>query len=224
MIQFQPFGDSAVMVSFGDVVSLEVHQQIKSFVSQLEKEKYIEFSYCIPAYTTVIVVYDCTKISYDDFILKLKKIPSEINKELVENIVKIPVCYDACFSPDMEEVMLQTGLSKKEIIRLHIQPKYTVYMLGFTPGFFYLGGLSKKLTCTRKEIPRLQIEKGSVGIGGAQTGVYTVNSPGGWQLIGKTPLTIFDVANNSEPFLVKMGDLIQFYEITKEEFLNFQQK
>ena len=129
------------------------------------------------------------------------------------------MCYDETFAHDLEEVKTITGLSSTEIINLHTSVDYLVYMLGFTPGFPYLGGLDEKLYVPRKQTPRLKIEAGSVGLANGQTGIYPQDSPGGWQIIGRTPIKLF---SPDRPFPITMGDFIRFHSISKSEFKNWE--
>lgn len=220
--ELKVFGDSAVLLTFGQEISLEVHQEIVGFVNALKKKKIIGVSGIVPAYTTVTIQYDFLKIPYEELELEITKLDDQQEVSFEQKLVEIPVCYDKIFALDMGYLCAYTGLTKEEVIQVHTSKNHLVYMLGFTPGFFYLGGMDERLYCPRKENPRLKIEPGSVGIAGDQTGVYSVGSPGGWQLIGKTPVVIFDKKNKDELFKVKQGDLIRFVEISLEEYNSFQ--
>ena len=137
--------------------------------------------------------------------------------KVINVLLKIPVLYGNDYGPDLEEVAEHNQLSEKEVVQIHTQQPYLIYMLGFMPGFPYLGGLDKKLHTPRRSEPRLKIEAGSVGIANNQTGLYPMDSPGGWQIIGRTPLKVFDL--NREPMtMYEAGDYIQFYEIDQEEY------
>jgi len=131
--------------------------------------------------------------------------------------VEIPVCYDAEFALDINDVAHRANISPSEVIRLHSAAEYRVACIGFVPGFPFLTGLSKKLATPRRDVPRKEIPPGSVGIGGAQTGIYPLRSPGGWNLIGRTPLRLFD-PKKSPPTLLRAGDRVRFRVITREEF------
>lgn len=220
MKKYQPYGDAALLVTFGNEASEALHLEIQFFLKALEKKKIAGVLEFFAAYVSVTIQYDFFKVSYDELVRRLEQLEKEQVLLEAPRIVRIPVCYDTRFSLDMSEVMQQTTLAKKEIVRLHTAPTYLVHMLGFTPGFFYLGGMNEKLQCNRRKSPRLRMEEGAVGIAGTQTGVYSVASPGGWQVIGKTPVSIFDKKNQKAPFLVKPDDRVQFYEISFEEYKN----
>ena len=136
--------------------------------------------------------------------------------------ITIPVCYDEEFGLDIERVMTHTSLTAEEIIQRHTKPLYTVYMMGFLPGFPYLGQLDETLATPRLATPRRSVAKGSVGIGGNQTGIYPLESPGGWNMIGKTPIELFSI-DRSEPFFLQAGDSLQFVPIKKSEFYKIKQ-
>ena len=220
--KIEPFGDVAILLTFGSKVDVKTNKEIVDFVKTLKSLKIKGVLQIIPAYVTVTIQYDFLEISYLELKEKLNSIVVEDKTAYNTKIIKIPVCYDQIFSKDMNEVMSYSGLSKREIVSLHTSKDYLVYMLGFTPGFFYLGGMDSRLFCPRKKTPRLKIEAGSVGIAGSQTGVYSLDSPGGWQVIGKTPIAIFDKERKDDYFLVNQGDIVRFYEITLEEYKQFQ--
>ena len=175
----------------------------------------------IPGYIDLSIHYDTAKISYNDLKESLFQLNEGSQVQDVGSLVRIPICYEAPFSIDMEWLMEYTELQRDAIVKLHTSTIYQVHMLGFVPGFFYLGGLDARLHCPRKKNPRLKIEAGSVGIAGSQTGVYPLESPGGWQLIGKTPVQIFDKNRRDNPFFVQQGDRVQFYEIDRETYNEF---
>jgi inhibitor of KinA len=135
----------------------------------------------------------------------------------VQPPVEIPVCYGGAFGPDLEDVARHNGLTPEEVVRIHSGTEYFTYMLGFLPGFPYLGGMSERIATPRKQTPRLRVPAGSVGIAGSQTGIYPLESPGGWQLIGRTPLALFR-PEDDPPVLVKPGDRVRFHPISEREF------
>lgn len=220
MVSYQIYGDKAILISFSEEISEESNTQILDYSNALRKGSVIGVESFIPAYSTIVVQYNPFVVSLNELIETLKRINLNTRRVDENNLVKIPVCYHEDFSEDIVDVMSYSNLTKKEIILRHTKPIYKVYMIGFMPGFFYLGGLDETLYCPRKESPRIKIAQGSVGIGGKQTGVYPLEGPGGWQIIGRTPQMIFDKDNSENPFLVKAGDQVQFYEISLETFNN----
>lgn len=219
-------GDRTLRFSFGEVISSEVYQSVYSFSNFLKQAwaNYIEE--VVPSYHTVTVFFykSCFLDSLDiDGLLETwgKK---EIDKiQSSTRVVTIPVCYNMPYCDDMERVEKLIGRSKEEIIHLHSKTIYTVYMIGFLPGFPYLGDLERELFVPRLDKPRLKVPKGAIGIGGNQTGIYPIESPGGWNIIGRTPLEIFSVKREN-PFLLKAGDRLMFSPINSKEFLEIEQE
>ncbi len=221
---FMQFGEHAALVRWDAIIDINIHYQIlqlKRFVSENFSEEIIE---TVPAYNE-LALYFKPHISVSKVLQKLKenyKTQLHPNPK-VSNIVTIPVCYDGDLAPDMERVMAHTGLSKGEIIAKHTEPNYKVYFLGFLPGFPYLGGLPSELATPRHQTPREYVEKGAVAIGGNQTGIYPSVSPGGWNIIGRTPVQLFDL-KRAQKALLQAGDEVRFRLVSKEKFLTIQEK
>ena len=175
------------------------------------------------------MIYDPLKINSINPFEKVKERFEDIlssldfSAEYEEHIVEIPVCYGNEYGPDIEHVAEANKMSVNEVIDIHSKGKYLVYMIGFAPGFPYLGGMSEKIATPRRNTPRTVVPKGSVGIAGMQTGVYPIETPGGWQIIGRTPLKLFD-AESKEKTLLKCGDIIKFYPISCDEYLKIKEK
>jgi KipI family sensor histidine kinase inhibitor len=219
MITLFPSGDSAFLLKFGNNISEEIHSNICAFIHILLKEKIKGITEVVPSYTDILIHYNPLEVEYKKLVTQLKKLSSKIETICLPEprTVRIPVLYGGKFGKDLEEVKKHSGLTKEEIIQLHSQKKYLVYMLGFTPGFCYLGGMNKRLATPRKKIPEQKIVAGSVGIAAEQTGIYPIDSPGGWQIIGRTPLKLFNPAVEN-PFLIEAGNYIEFYSITEEDY------
>lgn len=212
-------GDSALLIAFEQAIKPEINQRIKGLL-QLMKEQPIEGVLdIIPAFASLLLTYDPRIISYSSLSKRLSKL-LKLNiktKDGQHRILEIPVCYDGDYGPDLDFVAQHAGLSKEEVIHRHSSRDYLIYMLGFLPGFPYLGGLDEAIHTPRLDNPRLSIEAGSVGIGGNQTGIYPISSPGGWQLIGRTPVKTYDPSRKT-PILFEAGDYIRFKPISQEEF------
>lgn len=211
-----PYGESAFLIQFADEISKEVHLQVKACYQQLKKMHIHGVQSLIPAYNSVTVVFNANEIEAASLKVFLENTPYEVMDEAIEkNVVKIPVCYETPYALDMGFVSQKLNISPEEIIKYHTAEPYLVYMLGFAPGFMYLGGLNQKLHIARKETPRVQIPAGAVGLADQQTGVYPMVTPGGWQIIGQTPITLF---SKDKPAVVEMGDYVQFVPISADEY------
>lgn len=234
-----PLGDSAIVITFGNEMNDDIHKKIKIFMNMLEEEPFIGFIECVPAFTNLTIYYDSLMIynvqkqkSNDEYISpfgvvrtiieeKLQRVRK--NKVLPHRTITIPVCYGGKFGPDLEHVARSNHLTTDEVIHIHSNGEYLVYMIGFAPGFPFLGGLSEKIATPRRSSPRMRIPVGSVGIAGMQTGVYPISTPGGWQLIGQTPSKLF-LPNESPPSLLQAGDKVKFISISSKEYKEFARK
>lgn len=211
-------GDSAVLVEFANVAAPPVNRRVQALVAALDADPPPGLLDLIPAYRTLLVVYDPLVISYGALIEHLRTLDGLAQAATPPSrIVTIPVAYGGEYGPDLPVVAAHTGLTEDEIIARHTAGRYLVYFLGFSPGFPYLGGLDPVLATPRLREPRLRVPAGSVGIAGTQTGVYPEATPGGWQLIGRTPLRLYDRAA-SDPFLLHPGDELRFAAISVEEY------
>lgn len=217
-------GDSALLIEFGKEINPETNRKITALV-QLMREQHIEgIVDVIPAFCSLLINYDPRVLSYEELkermehLLKMETKTEATRKRIFE----IPVCYGGEYGPDIENIAEHAGLSIEEVIKIHSSKDYLIYMLGFLPGFTYLGGLDERIHTPRLASPRLKIRAGSVGIGGSQTGIYPLDSPGGWQLMGMTPVSTYDPERQT-PILVEAGDYIRFIPIDEEEFLRIQE-
>jgi inhibitor of KinA len=219
-IEIVPLGDSAIRISFGNEIDVSAHYQINQFLQNFRRQKIAGVIECVPAYTSIGIFYDPAKIRYS----KLEKmvyciLESATGLKPISPIVyNIPVYYGGKTGPDLQYVAKYNNLSEKEVIHLHSNKEYLVHMIGFVPGFPYLGGLNKRISSPRLERPRAKIAAGSVGIGGDQTGIYPAEVPSGWRIIGITPLTLFDIEDD-KPSLLSAGNYVSFFPVEHEEFL-----
>ena len=216
-------GDSALLIEFGKEINPETKRKITAIV-QLMREQHIEgIVDVIPAFCSLLINYEPRVLSYEELKERMENLlKMETKTETTrKRIFEIPVCYGGEYGPDIDNIAEHAGLSVNEVIKIHSSKDYLIYMLGFLPGFTYLGGLDERIHTPRLASPRLTIRAGSVGIGGSQTGIYPLDSPGGWQLMGLTPVRTYDPERQT-PILVEAGDYIRFIPIDEEEFLRIQ--
>jgi len=219
-ILYYPLGDSAFVIELGQHISETIHHKIIAIGNFLDEYSFDGFIEYVPAFTTVTVFYDPLITDYKTVEGLLKEMVQELNEQVDDvdaETITIPVLYGGPQGPDLTFVAKHTGFSETEIINIHTETEYMVHMIGFAPGFPYLGGMNEKIACPRKEMPAAKIAAGSVGIAGIQTGIYPIETPGGWQIIGQTPLKLFDV-NKNPPALIKAGNKLRFISITEDEF------
>ena len=216
---FKTMGDSAIQIEFGQEITPAINAQITAFVELIKNQKIEGIIDMIPAFCTLLINYDPRIIVYKELLTRLQelaKLDIQI-QNLSSKAFEIPVIYGGEYGPDLENVAKLAGLLEEEVIAIHSRPDYLIYMLGFMPGFPYLGGLDARIHTPRLDNPRLKIPSGSVGIGGEQTGIYPLESPGGWQLLGRTPVKIYE-PSREVPILFNAGDYIRFVPITEEEY------
>ena len=224
-------GDSAVTLQFPQQISQEINRQIRWFCRELESRPVPGIVELVPTYCAVTVHYNPMVLSCEALQGYMKEILSEmeLQKDCAAalpqgRLVEIPVVYGGEYGPDPEQLAASHHMTAEEVIRLHAGREYLVYMLGFTPGFPYLGGMDSRIATPRLKVPRTRIPAGSVGIAGEQTGIYPMDSPGGWQLIGRTPLLLFDPNRPGEEFLLQAGDRLRFCPVEPRQFETIRQQ
>ncbi|AWF79838.1 allophanate hydrolase subunit 1 [Microbulbifer sp. A4B17] len=221
-------GDCAVDIRFSGEPCEALSRTIIGLRVTILEQAYPGIIDIVPAYQCLTVIFNPSVCNHTTLYKLLTKATEEflsgpVSTPKKSRIVRIPVCYEEGFSPDLKALAEHAELSIQEIIERHTARRYLVHMLGFTPGFLYLGGLDPKLYCPRKETPRTKIPAGAVGIGGKQTGIYPQSTPGGWQIIGQTPLNLFQPSKPS-PFIAAPLDEIEFYAIDSQEFYKLSQR
>jgi inhibitor of KinA len=225
--EIEPLGDSAVLLRFGEDISRETNELVQRAANALEANPFKGMQELIPAFSTLAVEYSPSETGgdypYEAAAASIREILQKAGTlhNSTSKIVRIPVCYEPPYALDLEELAMHTGLTVEKVISLHTAADYYVYFLGFAPGFPFLGGMREEIAMPRKSSPREKIPAGSVGIAGGQTGVYPIETPGGWQIIGRTPATFFS-PEKENPVLVHPGDTVQFYQITIEEYNDWE--
>jgi KipI family sensor histidine kinase inhibitor len=219
-------GDCALVVEFGNSIQEDVNQKVINFTRILKLQPIAGIIEVVPTYRSVFIQYDPRVILYRDLKGKVGKLlqqPLSQGSHSQRTVVEIPVCYGGDYGPDLKDVAEYASMSTEEVVALHSSKDYIIYMLGFLPGFPYLGGLDDRLHIPRLAKPRVRIPAGSIAIGGAQTGIYPLDSPGGWRIIGRTPLDIYD-PKREKPILYQAGDCIRFVPVDEKEFLQIREK
>lgn len=214
------YGNNGLLLTWEAEMTQKVLYSVLEYQEKIIKLKLKLILDVIQSNNSLLIIYDFKKIGFKSLQHLLERLFSLFSDTIQlpkQYCWEIPVCYDAYFGIDLDEITQKTTLSKEEIIQLHTAPTYQVFSIGFLPGFLYLGGLDKRLHIDRKSTPRLEVKKGAVGIGGMQTGIYPKTSPGGWQIIGNSPLNFFDVSNE-KPCFAKAGDFIKFVAVSLEEY------
>lgn len=217
MKKILPCGESAVSVRFEERIAPDISREVTDYAFAVERAHIDGVEELIPSYCALMVLFDPEKQSFDTVKAALEAVRPEAASREEARTVELPVCYGGEYGPDLAFVAQNAGVSQEEAVALHCAAAYRVYMLGFTPGFPYLGGMDARLASPRLDRPRTEVCAGSVGIAGEQTGIYPMRSPGGWRIIGRTPLSLYDPARG-EPFMLRAGDTLRFAAISPEEF------
>ena len=214
---FKPLGDSALLVQLGDKIDSAINQRVHALNALLQTKNIAGIIETVPAYCTLLIHYDPLILTFNQVTSwvrdNLTQVDDSLNRK--SRHLEVPTRYGGASGPDLETVAVSRGISIADVIRIHSEHEYIVYMIGFTPGFPYLGTLDQRLIMPRIETPRMLVKAGTVAIAGSQTGIYPLDSPGGWHLIGWTSLILFDPNSNS-PFLFAPGDIIKFIPIGED--------
>lgn len=214
-------GEQGLVVEFANCIEANINKQVHRLRNILLQQNQGEIKEIVPTYRSLLVYFEPMLITREQLADRVTRLISEAADDdsgvAVGKVISIPVCYGGEFGPDIGFVAQHNGITEAEVIKIHTSVPYLVYMLGFTPGFPYLGGMSERIATPRLQQPRTCIPAGSVGIAGSQTGFYPVESPGGWQLIGRTPIKAFN-PKAENPFLFAAGDYLQFQPITVSEY------
>lgn len=215
------YGEAAVLIEFEQKISPEIHQQVQSLLNAVINAK-LAITQAIPAYCSLTLTFDPKRVNFEELKSQIESLELSSNhRNNTTRQLTIPACYE--LGIDFDELEQELKISREDIIETHSSQTYQVYMLGFLPGFPYLGVLDKSLHCSRKAIPRTKVPARSIAIAGQQTGIYPSEAPGGWQIIARTPVDIFNISTEF-PFLFQTGDSVSFKAISKDEYQEMRSK
>jgi inhibitor of KinA len=228
-VNFSPLGDRAVIIQLGSSIDEDTHRLVRAVCDRLSAAPIPGMVEFVPAFASVAVHFDPMHVApsrsaplagpHTRMVDALRDTLADLRGEALPaaRLIEIPVCYGGELGPDLDDVARVHAMSADDVVSTHTASEYLVYMVGFMPGFAYLGGLSERIATPRRSVPRTHVPAGTVGIGGSQTGVYPLESPGGWNLIGRTPQRMF-LPDKEPPTLLEMGDRVRFRAITRAEF------
>jgi len=216
---FRLMGDRGLLLEFGDEISLEVNEKVRRMTLAIQAGAIEGIVEKVPTYRSLLIIYNPFVINIEDLKKRLDWVEETLQQTPFPEpkLTRIPVAYGGSYGPDLDYVAKYCQITPKEAVRLHCSRPYHIYMIGFMPGFPYMGELPEALVTPRLKTPRLSVPTGSVAIAQRQTGIYPMESPGGWQIIGRTPVQLFD-PEKEPPAMLQIGDLVQFYQIGEKEF------
>ena len=223
--RYMPFGDSALLIEFGNAINLDINHKVIALNEAIMKARIREVEELVPTYRSLLVRYDPSKTTYEQLVFRIRDVErtlSSISVRIESKKITIPVVYGGECGPDLSYVAKCHELSEEQVVKLHSEREYTVYMIGFVAGFPYLGEASDEIATPRLETPRLKVPAGSVGIAERQTGIYPCEAPGGWRIIGRTPTRLFD-PSKQPPALLGPGDKVKFEPISMKRFTVLQE-
>jgi inhibitor of KinA len=218
--KYLPFGDSALLVEFGDAIDLELNRKVTALDEAVLRAGVEGVEELVPTYRSLLIRYDPSKTAYEQLVFRTKEIEEELTESTAEvegRRIAVPVVYGGEYGLDLSSVARYHGLSEEQVVKLHSGREYRVYMIGFVAGFPYLGEVEEEIATPRLETPRVKVPSGSVGIAEKQTGIYPCEAPGGWRIIGRTPLELFD-SGRQPPALLEPGDVVKFEPVSEERF------
>ena len=223
-----PLGDVGLTIDFGNVIDEETNKKVLHLFHQIQQLHIPYVTDLVPAYSSLTVYYDLptvyhpSKTAFETLAELIGNLAETESESIIRSpkLIKIPVCYAPKFALDMYELSTKKNVSPQEVIAIHTSKTYRVYMIGFLPGFAYMGQVDEQIALPRKMEPRINVDAGAVGIASTQTGIYPLTSPGGWNIIGRTPVQLFQ-KHSGLPVLFEPGDEVQFYSITEDEFKNY---
>ena len=218
-------GDAALYCDFGNDVNQKINTYVLKYFEYIKKQNIDGITNLTPSYNKLIISFDLNVVNFTELKKKIEDIKiSEKNIRQNQKIIRIPICCDDEFALDIERLSSKLKLTKKEILDKYLKKEYFCYMTGFIAGMPFLGDIDKKIRLERLETPRVKVPRGAVGITEQFTNIYTFESPGGWNILGSTPIKIFNQKNEKQPILINPGDTVLFYEINKKEYIKLNEK
>ncbi|MFB5664330.1 5-oxoprolinase subunit PxpB [Alteribacillus sp. HJP-4] len=224
-VESYTYGDQAIRVVFGDKIHESISNEIRKFCYKLEQAHLPEVIEWVPSFTAVTIYFDPIKTDAQSIMQSAQEIMTSSNDISLPkaSVCEIPVFYGGEYGPDLRKVAENNKLTEEDVINIHTSRAYLVYMIGFTPGFPYLGGMDESIACPRLDTPRKLVKAGSVGIAGSQTGMYSLDSPGGWNIIGRSPVELFH-KKRTPPALLQQGNYVRFYPIDEKTYRDIREK
>ena len=216
-------GDAALYCDFGQEINREINSYVIKYFNKIQQLKIDSINNITPSYNKLIISFDLKKIKYNDLKNLIEKIQIDKDESFQKKTIKIPICCEKPYSLDFLRLEEKLKLSREQILKNFFDKKYFCYMTGFIAGMPFLGDLDENMRVQRLETPRVKVPKGSIGITEQFANIYTFESPGGWNIIGNTPMKVFDNSKENMPNLINPGDTVIFEEISKEEYLNYDQ-
>jgi inhibitor of KinA len=222
---FLLMGDRGLVLEFGDEINLEINGKVRRMALAIHTESIEGIIEIVPTYRSLLIIYNPLILPVEELKKRLKDLEGNLQQIHfpAPKLIRMPVVYGGPYGPDLDYVADYHRISPQEVVRLHCSKAYLIYMIGFMPGFPYMGELPDGLVTPRLKTPRVSVPAGSVAIAQKQTGIYPMDSPGGWQIIGQTPVRLFD-PEETPPALLQMGDLVQFFAITEKDFREWQEQ
>jgi KipI family sensor histidine kinase inhibitor len=224
IINISNLGDAALYCDFGDEVNKEINSNVIKYFNSIKKNKIKGVNNLTPSYNKLIISYDLKVTNFREIKQEIEKLSQSKDTKTIGKNLEIPVCCDKSFSLDLERLEKKLNLKREQILENFFNKEFFCYMTGFIAGMPFLGDLDQQMRAQRLETPRVKVPKGSVGVTEQFANIYTFESPGGWNIIGNTPLEVFDSSKETEPNLINPGDIIKFKQITLEEYKNYNEQ
>jgi KipI family sensor histidine kinase inhibitor len=224
IINISNLGDAALYCDFGDEVNKEINSDVIKYFNSIKENKIKGVNNLTPSYNKLIISYDLKVTNFREIKQEIEKLSQSKDTKTIGKNLEIPVCCDKSFSLDLERLEKKLNLKREQILENFFNKEFFCYMTGFIAGMPFLGDLDQQMRAQRLETPRVKVPKGSVGVTEQFANIYTFESPGGWNIIGNTPLEVFDSSKETEPNLINPGDIIKFKQITLEEYKNYNEQ